>query len=347
MKEKHQHILFWILFLFFETYLEFTWVGIEFKQSTLAYRLSRAFAVEALYLLIKIPFVYISLYTINRLKRNIFVYTILFLLLLFVSSIAHRFLTAYIILPLVYNQTTISQHFDFGRYITSLIDLAFILSLMVGFNYYNVNEKLKRKQNALVKEKLVSELSLLKSQINPHFLFNTLNNLYLLTKKDAEKASTTVMHLSTLLRFMLYESSKNRITVKQEIEILSHYINLEKIRYSDELNININIDIDDEEQLIPPLLLLPLIENAFKHGASESSGKTDIQLNLTIKEYKLNFLLINTIEDVKEKSEDKIGLTNVKRQLQLLFKEYSMHTIIEENRFKLDLVINLDSYEEI
>ncbi len=347
MKEKYQHLLFWLLFLAFETYLEFSWIGIEQKQSTITYRLTHALAVESLYLLVKIPFVYLALLLINNFKRNRFIYFLFFISTLIFSCLAHRYLTAYIILPTVYNHATVSEHFDFGRYITSLIDLAFVLSLMVGFNYYHVNEKLKQRQNALVKEKLVSELNLLKAQINPHFLFNTLNNLYLLTKKDSTKAASTVMHLSTLLRFMLYESSKKRISIKQEVEILNNYINLEKIRYTDELDISIKIDIDNDEELIPPLLLLPLVENAFKHGVSESSGKMEIKLDLTLIKQQFIFKLSNSIEEYKGNKTDKIGLSNVKRQLELLFKEYTIETTIENNRFQVKLFINLNTYEEI
>jgi LytS/YehU family sensor histidine kinase len=128
------------------------------------------------------------------------------------------------------------------------------------FNYI----KLKQATQQLLIEKQVAELNYLKSQTNPHFLFNTLNNIYSLARDKSDLAPESILRLSKILRFMLYETSGKYIPIEQEIKIISDYIALEKLRYDDSLLINFNYDIEDMKQAMPPLLLIPLVENAFK-----------------------------------------------------------------------------------
>ena len=119
---------------------------------------------------------------------------------------------------------------------------------------------------------LEAELNLLKGQLHPHFLFNTLNNLYALTLNQSSRSPSVVMGLSEILRYMLYEANRESVLLKRDVEILENYIGLEKIRYEDRLDLNFNISGISEEQKIAPLLILPLVENAFKHGTSERIG---------------------------------------------------------------------------
>src|SRR4030095_1593081 len=131
-------------------------------------------------------------------------------------------------------------------------------------------QQLKTAAQQLRIEKQEAELSYLKSQTNPHFLFNTLNNIYSLTRDKSDLAPESTLRLSKILRFMLYETGGAYIAVEQELKIISDYIALEKLRYDESLRINFNYDIEDMKQPLPPLLLIPLVENAFKHGVSET-----------------------------------------------------------------------------
>ncbi|RYG02161.1 MAG: methionine--tRNA ligase subunit beta, partial [Chitinophagaceae bacterium] len=156
--------------------------------------------------------------------------------------------------------------------------------------------KLKHATQQLRIEKQQAELSYLKSQTNPHFLFNTLNNIYALTREKSDLAPESVLRLSKILRFMLYETSGDYIEIEQELKIITNYIELEKLRYDESLRINFNYTITDMKQAIPPLLLMPLVENAFKHGVSETRVQPFIDVHLSAQNSQLLFIVKNSCE---------------------------------------------------
>src|SRR5690606_29557778 len=125
-------------------------------------------------------------------------------------------------------------------------------------------------------------LNYLKSQTNPHFLFNTLNNIYSLARDKSDLAPESIMRLSKILRYMLYETSGAYIAIEQELKIMTDYIELEKLRYDDSLRVNFNHNIEDLRQALPPLLLIPLVENAFKHGVSETRNQPYVDIHLSV-----------------------------------------------------------------
>jgi LytS/YehU family sensor histidine kinase len=166
-----------------------------------------------------------------------------------------------------------------------------------------------------------------------------------LARKKSDHTPDAIMKLSKLLRFMLYDSAKPFIAVADEIRLLEDYIELEKMRFSGKLTIDFLKDIADEEGSIAPLLLLPFVENAFKHGASESRFASFIHLELQLKDGILKFSVKNTKEDNDQKgNSETIGLHNVKRQLELLYTEYDIEVINESSLFIVLLTINLKSY---
>jgi two-component system, LytTR family, sensor kinase len=201
----------------------------------------------------------------------------------------------------------------------------------------------------LVKEKLEAELKYLRHQTHPHFLFNTLNNIYALAKKKSDETAGVVLKLSKLLRFMLYETAQPLIALEDEIRMLEHYMDLEKIRYNDKLSISFSKDIRDERESIAPLLLLPFVENAFKHGASESRFASYIHVQMTLQNGILKFSVKNTKETNQPACDGPIttttiGLSNVKRQLELLYTEYDIQVLNESSVFIVLLTINLKTY---
>jgi len=208
------------------------------------------------------------------------------------------------------------------------------------------NFKLKQTAQQLRLEKQEAELNYLKSQTNPHFLFNTLNNIYALSRDKSDLAPESVLRLSKILRFMLYETSGEFISIEQELDILNDYITLEKMRYDDTLQINFNHKIDNTGQLIPPLLMMPLVENAFKHGAAETSDKTVIDIDLSVNKGQLAFFVKNSTESslAKKTVKENIGLSNLRRQLELLYKDYSLTVEQNEYDFTASLKINLLSH---
>ncbi len=210
---------------------------------------------------------------------------------------------------------------------------------------------LKQKDNQqLLQEKLKAELQLLKSQIHPHFLFNTLNNLYSLTLTKSDQAPEIVLKLSGLLRYMLYECNTPSVPLDREIAMLQNYIELEKLRYGDYLDTSINIRGEYAHKQIAPLLLLPFIENSFKHGASELLDQAWISLDMVVKADTLKFKLINSqpeaqIPHTQQSNHSAgIGLTNVKKRLDLLYPDlYDLKITSEEGTFIVNLSLQLES----
>ncbi|MEO8174887.1 MAG: histidine kinase [Sediminibacterium sp.] len=206
--------------------------------------------------------------------------------------------------------------------------------------------KLQRVAQQLLIEKQAAELNYLKSQTNPHFLFNTLNNIYSLAKDKSDLAPESILRLSKILRYMLYETSGDYINIEQEVKIITDYIDLEKLRYDDTLVVNFNYNIEDMKQALPPLLLMPLVENAFKHGVSETREHPYIDIHLSIVNRQLQFFVKNSVEsfDGDRGVKENIGLANLRRQMELLFTDYDLSVKLGVADFTAILKINLSSH---
>jgi len=199
----------------------------------------------------------------------------------------------------------------------------------------------------LEKEKANAELQMLKAQLHPHFLFNTLNNIYSFTQDVSEKASGMIMGLSQLLRYILYDCSKPLVPLDKEFKMIRDYIELESTRYDDSLDISLQMPTAGGH-LIAPLMLLPFVENAFKHGASQMTEHPWISLHITIHANELSMKLINGKPETVKATIPGIGIENARKRLQLLYTD--QHTLMinnEEEMFivnlKLDLVKNGDA----
>jgi two-component system LytT family sensor kinase len=194
------------------------------------------------------------------------------------------------------------------------------------------NEKIKKEME---NEKLTSELAFLKSQVNPHFLFNILNNICSLARKKSDDTENAIIKLSHIMRYMLYESKDEKVSLEKEIEYLQNYIELQRMRISEKVNIRFNIDGNPDSLMIEPMLLIPFVENAFKHGISYLEDCT-ISISMKIVPGELVFTVENQIikkgtEEIS--TESGIGLKNVLRRLELLYP--AKHDInIEENEMK-------------
>jgi two-component system LytT family sensor kinase len=210
-----------------------------------------------------------------------------------------------------------------------------------GYNYV----KLRQAEQQMRIEKQAAELNYLRSQTNPHFLFNTLNNIYSLARDKSDLAAESILRLSKILRFMLYETGGNYIAIEQELQIIMDYIDLEKLRYDESLRINFNHDIEDMKQALPPLLLMPLVENAFKHGVSETRKEPFVDIHLSVNKRVLTLIVKNSRDASAELSvKENIGLSNLRRQLELLFKEYDLTVQPGGSAFTATLKINLASH---
>jgi hypothetical protein len=195
----------------------------------------------------------------------------------------------------------------------------------------------------LQKQNISSQLQLLKAQIHPHFLFNTLNNIYSHTQVASPNAPRLVAGLSDLLRYILYQCNQPLVPLRNELKMLQNYILLEQIRYHNQLDLSMDIPKDDENLLIAPLLLLPLVENSFKHGASQILEHPWIALSLSIKDKQLNMKLLNGKSPFAKNTSSGIGISNLRARLELLYPEQHQFRISQtEETFIVSLNLELE-----
>ncbi|HTF29505.1 MAG TPA: sensor histidine kinase [Flavitalea sp.] len=353
MKRPVLHVLFWLFYTSICIFIEYLWEKATIPQYSPIELFTSSIKITLVEVLPEILFAYyITYYGLNKfvvVRRNILFTISEVLLVLFGCIVIDRIINIYFTIPYLYNNLIPSSPLlELRRVFVVLLYMMFASGFMVSIKSVRVQLASKEREKSLIKEKLEAELKFLRTQINPHFLFNTLNNIYGLTRKKSDKAPEVVMKLSELLSFMLYESGKESVTMAEEIKVLEDYIELERIRYNERLSIEFKKEVDNPSQPISPLLLLPLVENAFKHGVSETRFDSSIKIQMTLKDANLWFCIENSIENGKAKnSNSQIGLSNIRRQLELMYKEHSIDVIAERDIFKAVITINLNSYEKV
>lgn len=212
---------------------------------------------------------------------------------------------------------------------TRIILFPLIMSLALGTSFEMIiNWEIQRREKAQIeREKMAAELSFLKSQMNPHFLFNSLNNIYSLAERRSDKTGEAVLMLSSLLRYMLYGSNNGKTQLSKEIECIENYIAIQKMRIPsrEDITIGLTINAGDLNSRIEPLILLPFVENAFKHGISNNQ-RSEVLIDIDINKHELDLTVRNTKKQKTDQNnslvtESGIGLRNIKRRLELLYPE--------------------------
>ena len=355
MKNRfYRHLLFWLACTVQGTLLEYTWIEYVFAKQSTGHVILLAVAFALVLIPSKILFTYYALdvAVTQPLKKPfktpfiVIKLSIAFLL----AIILHRMGSVYFINPMENPRAhyTFRNVFDIAWMFVSLLDIGCVAGIAAALKLFRMQTINIRNEKDLIKDKLETELKFLKNQINPHFLFNTLNNIYALARKKSDKTPEVVVRLSKLLRFMLYESAKNTIPIMEEIRILEDYIQLEKIRHGNRFDVCIQKEIDDYDQMIAPLILLPFIENAFKHGINETIDDTSIEVKVELKGGQLAFFVKNSHDrDDSKPINENIGLSNVRRQLELMYKDFSLKTLNLEQTFIVDLKINLNKNGDV
>jgi len=201
----------------------------------------------------------------------------------------------------------------------------FIMNTMAGFCCMIILFKywLKKQQDWMQAEKakITAELELLKAQVHPHFLFNTLNNIYSFSLESSPKTPELILKLSSLLRYMLYDCKAEQVLLEKEIQVMKNYIDLEKERYGNKIEISLNIAGDLKGNYISPLLLLPFLENAFKHGTSDQLEKPWLSMDLTVKQNTMKCKIANSKNEQVVVSENGIGIQNVKKWVGIIIPQ--------------------------
>ncbi|GAA4316416.1 hypothetical protein GCM10023149_13360 [Mucilaginibacter gynuensis] len=314
-----QHVAFWVLAIIF---------------TDLIYAPKSSFWIAArnnvFYIPLHLIFFYATAYWLapKYLLKNKYAWFILLTLALnLLLAVASRFIDILITYPYIIKYAPKGDFWpdtrpleiqltDINGYISAFKGINFIVWVAFGIKLFKM--WYERKQAAVK-----AELSALKGQLHPHFLFNTLNNLYSLTLQNSDKSPGAVLGLSEMLRYMLYECGDEYVPLSKEILMLKNYTDLEKLRYEDRLDLTFNISGDLQNKLIAPLLLLPIIENAFKHGTSENIGQAWININIEVSGNVLKLKTSNSKADVVQADADKhfgnIGLQNVTKRLDYLY----------------------------
>jgi LytS/YehU family sensor histidine kinase len=257
-----------------------------------------------------------------------------------------------------FNQVTFNHLVDLvlpGYYFISFYDIDDILKFI--FVYVALTSLLKlskgwflltqaeRQIMRIRQERVESELKALKSQINPHFLFNSLNNIYSLSMGESGNAPAAILKLSDLMRYMLYESNEEKVSLQSEIEFLENYIDLQRLRSDRRAGIEYRMDGSPQGLMIAPLVFLPLVENSFKHGVKGDPSGGYVNISLVIGEKDLELTLENNkgnVDEIEDEEQSGIGLANVKRRLELLYPGKSMLDIQDNGDvFKVKLKLQL------
>lgn len=225
--------------------------------------------------------------------------------------------------------------------VITFIVIFLMLGMNVGIKLYFKMSKDSEMLDELKSKSLEQQLEYLKYQINPHFFMNTLNNIHALVDIDPEKAKSTILELSKLMRYVLYEGANNTVPLQHEVAFLNNYITLMKIRYTDKVGISVDVPAVMPDKNVPPLLFITFVENAFKHGVSYQR-ESSIQVRITIEDHHVKFVCRNRKIDEAEEQHGGVGLANVRQRLQLIYgSNHTLNITEEDDIYSVELTIPL------
>jgi two-component system LytT family sensor kinase len=332
---KLLHVLFWLALFAVWYYFRYQ----DYSSKTLALKIT----------FLKVADLALMVYITNYLlipqllyKKKYFLFGLTFILFVFGSSIGKMWIEGQIIhRPDLF--TIFNQYFKI-RFYDNVIPHFLLVSTGAAFKLLLDYAKVQRRLGEMAKEKAEAELNFLKSQINPHFLFNSLNSVYFLIDKENPGARQALHKFSDMLRYQLYECNGDKIPIEKEISYLQDYVDLQKLRRETHDEVEFTYSTNVKGFLIEPLLLMPFVENSFKHLSHFSNGKKNlVKINADRSNGEFYFSVMNTIEYTSTKGPvGGIGLKNVKRRLELLYEgKHELQIKENENLFKIDLKIKI------
>ncbi|MEQ8337029.1 MAG: sensor histidine kinase [Cyclobacteriaceae bacterium] len=227
----------------------------------------------------------------------------------------------------------------FGSVVNSILMLFFSTIVWISTE----NRKRKQREASLINEKLQSEMLFLKTQINPHFLFNALNNVYSLSYNKSPQAPKMIMKLSEMLRYVVYDTSEKKVSLGKEISYIQHYVDFQKLKIGKDIRVDLDIAEVNQEALIEPMLLIPFIENAFKHSNIESIPGSLISIHISTANNTLKMKVLNNLgTEIANGTEKGVGIENVKRRLELAYPEtHELNQEIKDGMYHVFLKIDL------
>ncbi len=338
------HLLFWLVVASFY-FVIFSW-NTEFREATII------FSAGLLPVAIAETYFFNNFLLPRFLWQRRYGHFILLSFYTLLTSVWLSLLIAfYALIYIVLNRTEISTSLQHPE--LQIVSLHFIVFLGIAIKQVKRSVTIQQEKSELEKARLTTELKLkeaelklLKAQVHPHFLFNTLNNLYGLTLEKSDKAPGLVLQLSEILDYILYRCDANLVLLSEEIRNLQNYIDIEKIRYPDKLKLTTRFEERFGKLKIAPLILLPFVENAFKHGVSHFPGIAFVKIDAVIKGENLHFSIENSRNRAIRKEQNYsrgIGLVNVKKRLDLLYPgKHHLEIEEKEDTYSVNLTIQLE-----
>ena len=227
------------------------------------------------------------------------------------------------------------------RNILAIIVLLLMFGANLGIKGFFRSREDRKRLAALEKQNLEQQLEYLRYQINPHFFMNTLNNIHALVDIDPEKAKDTILELSKMMRFVLYEGNKQGVPLSRELDFIRHYVTLMQLRYTDKVRISMDLPEEVPDRQIPPLILITFIENAFKHGISYQH-ESFIEVMVAVEDNTLRFSCRNSKAEKPNEEKGGVGLDNIRKRLNLIYdKQYSLKLKSEPEVYTVELIISL------
>jgi two-component system, LytTR family, sensor histidine kinase AlgZ len=332
-----RHLLFWAIYTLLTSLL-------YVNYSKGLWSLQRQLFLGALWLPVRILYCYPFMYWVlpKYLLKGKYVQFGIIVLLWFIAGWFLNYLfRAYLFIPIqeaLHFNNIVKDPWMPGSFLL-LTTVAGLTSIIVLFKYWY---KKQQEWMQAEKEKVTAELQLLKAQVHPHFLFNTLNNIYSFSLENSPKTPGLILKLSSLLSYMLYDCKTENVLLEKEIEIMKNYIDLESERYGNKIEISWSIEGDIRDKYIAPLLMLPFLENAFKHGTSEQLEKPWLSVDISVKHDTLKCKIANSKNEYVPASIHGIGIENVKKRLGFMYPEkHELKMNDEGNFFVVSLLIEL------
>jgi len=337
------HFLFWALFLVIKTLFLGSHTG-NYGEIFVATLIDLPIYILTTYFFISflIPkYIY---------KGKYYLFALFFVLACCIPVFIKWVVDYYFKYPVYLDKQISLSHFCIYTFSTDFINIYFVVALAISLLFVK-NWYTKQKENQLLVQKnKEAELSLIKAQLNPHFLFNTLNNLYALATKKSAEVPGVIMQVSDLLNYVLYECDSKWVSLKKEIVFLKNYIKLEKLRYGSRLNSEFHVEMEEGEYYIATMVLISFVENCFKHGVSNVRQNPFVKINVKVKNNMLYFSSKNSLP-AKNKNLDYqqgIGIKNTIKRLRYLYHDsYSLEIMNSEQVYKVKLKIPLHDKEEI
>lgn len=334
------HIVFWAVYFIFNFlrwgsyYNDYLY---SLKSNLLGFPIHIILTYYTIYFLIP-KFIY---------NRKIFTFILVLIPSIFIMVTLKYLLTYFLISNDVWPEGpethSLTLNYTVVMMLGELYVITFVASIKLTIDWLRESGRVARLQ----KEQLETELKFLRAQISPHFFFNTLNNIYSLSLEKSDKAPETIIKLSDLMRYVLYETKNRNQSLRKEIVFIKNYLDLEKIRYNENLQLDLEVTGDPKGKKIAPMLLVHFIENAFKHGANKNIGKVKIDIKIRIKEEFLYFRISNTKPKIHgqnlKKHSGGIGLPNVEKRLKLRYgeAEYKLDIHEESEEYIVNLKLKL------